>query len=198
MSVSAIIIATERAQWANEPVALLPWDEGRTLIEYHIDQLRACGVRDIEVVLGDEADRVIPLLSFENVEPIVNGAWSDDPASSIRAGAAAVVRGTRSALVIDVREPRPAPILEALIHGHEQTQAQITVPAFEGTRGSPIVAGEQALAVLRNVRGDCDLPSVIERMGMITNDVTLDSDVVLLRINSRETYEGARSAFGVG
>jgi len=196
MPIAAIVIATDRAAWAESAMALLPWSSDQALIEYHIEQLQLTGVRNIEVVLGDDAERVIPLVAADNVEPIVNATWRDDPASSLRAGAASVVRGTTSAIVIDVSQPRPAPVLRALCNAHDQVQEEITVPTFEGRRGAPIVVGKQALEALRNVRREADTSPVIRRFAGSTQEVRFDSDVVLLRIDSHHAYERAKSLCG--
>jgi CTP:molybdopterin cytidylyltransferase MocA len=65
-----------------------------TLIEYQIEQVTAAGVRDVEVVLGYEAERVIPLVALDGVEAIIDANWRSGEVSSLRVGAAAVPRGT--------------------------------------------------------------------------------------------------------
>ena len=115
MPVSAIIAAAVRAPWDDIALALAPWDDDLTLIEYQIAQLQSAGAGDIEVVLGWDAERAIPLVTGENVEPIVNATWASDAASTWRTGAAAVVRGTASALVINIAAPRPGVPLGKLI-----------------------------------------------------------------------------------
>lgn len=193
MAVSAIINAADRAPWSDVPPAMLPWRDAFTLIEYQIAQLRDAGAQDIEVVLGYDAQRVIPLVTGENVEPIVNATWATDATSSWRTAAAALVRGTASAIVIDIAEPRPASLLLALVEAHEHGGREITAPAYEGTRGRPVVMGERALAALRNLRGDQDTDAVIARFADDTQDLAFDSEIVLRRIDSRAAYEDLRS-----
>lgn len=186
----AILVATTKAPWRDDAFALQTWIDGHTLIEYQIEQLQAAGVRDIEVVLGHDAERVIPLVAADNVEPIVDATWARDPASSLRAGASALVRGTTTAIVLDIAEPRPAAILRALLDAHEAADAEVTVPQFEATRGAPMVFGAQALAALRNVRGGDDAQAIADRFACNLVDV---SDLVLLRIDSRASFEKARA-----
>ena len=187
---AAILIAAAKAPRRDDALALQPWSGDQTLVEYQIEQLQAAGVRDIEVVLGHDAERVIPLVAADNVEPIVNATWDRDPASSLRVGASALVRGTMTAIVLDIAEPRPASILRALRDAHEATDAEVTVPQFEGTRGTPMVFGAQALAALRNVRGDDDAQAIAARFACNLVDV---GDLVLLRIDSRGSFEMAQA-----
>lgn len=196
MAVSGILIATDRAPWSRRPLALEIWDDRRSLIEYHIEQLQAAGVVDIEVVLGDGAEEVIPLVARDNVEPIVNALWQSDPASSLRAGAAAVVRGAAAAVVIDIAEPRPAGVLRTLLDAHEG--AEVTAPVFAGLRGAPIVAGEHALALLRNTRRNARALAALEGIEDAVREVAVESDVVLLRIDSSDAYERVRQRLGAG
>jgi CTP:molybdopterin cytidylyltransferase MocA len=193
MPVSAIINAADRAAWDTIALAMLPWGDDLTLIEYHIAQLRDAGVGDIEVVLGYDAARAIGLVTGENVEPIVNATWETDVASTWRTGAAALVRGTPSAIVIDVAAPRPVSVLQTLIDAHEHGGREITAAAYEGTRGTPIVMGERALAALRNLRGDQDIDAVIARFVDAMQDVAFDNEIVLRRIDSRAAYDELRA-----
>jgi molybdenum cofactor cytidylyltransferase len=193
VSASVIINAAARAGWDDIALAMLPWGDDETLIEYQVAQLREAGAQDIEVVLGYDAERVIPLVTGENVEPIVNATWATDAASTWRTGAAALVRGTASAIVIDVAAPRPANVLRALIDAHEHAGREITAASYEGTRGTPLVMGERALAALRNLRGEQDVDAVIARFADETQDVAFDSEIVLRRIDSPAAYAELRS-----
>lgn len=193
MPTSAIVAASERTPWDGVALALLPWGDDETLIEYHIAQLREAGAQDIEVVLGYDAERAIALVTGENVEPIVNATWESDTPSTWRTGAAALVRGTTSALAVDIAAPRPASVLRALMDAHADGSAEIVVPTFESTRGTPVVMGEHALAALRNLRGDADVDTVIERFADGTREIAFDSEIVLRRIDSRAAYDELRS-----
>jgi molybdenum cofactor cytidylyltransferase len=192
MPTAAILLATAAASWIDEALALLPWSADQTLVEYHVEQLQAAGVRDIEVVLGHQAEQVIPLLSAENVEPIVDDRWQTDPASALRVGATAVVRGTSEAIVIDIAEPRPASLLASLLEAFATNARAAVVPLVSGRRGSPVVLGESALAAMRNMRGSDDLPVLLSRIGQVA-EVEVDDDCADLLIDSRASYERARA-----
>ncbi|MEX2226096.1 MAG: NTP transferase domain-containing protein [Dehalococcoidia bacterium] len=198
MALAAIIIATARAPWSDAAIALLPWNDGQSLIEFHIAQLKAAGVRDIEVVLGHDAERVIPVVSGGDTEPIVNALWEHDAASSLRAGAAAVVRGTTAAFIVDVAEPRASAVLRALIDAHAEGDSDVTLPGFGGMHGTPLIMSDRALAALRNVRGNADQWSIVERFPDTTRVVAVESDQGLIRIGSLDDYHRAKRALGAG
>ena len=196
MALAAILLAAAAPPFGDAPLALLPWLGEDTLIEYQIEQLLLAGVRDIEVVLGDGADAIIPLIARENVEPIVDGGWRASAASSLRAGAAAVLRGTSAALIADIAEPRPAAMYRALIDAHVSAPAAITRPNYGDTPGAPVVVDAATLAEVRNLAGaSASLDAIFERHAAAIASVRFDTPLVLLRIDSAEAYERARALF---
>jgi CTP:molybdopterin cytidylyltransferase MocA len=194
MTIAAVLIATETLDGV--PVALLPFDGDSTLVEYQVAQLRAAGVDAVEVVLGAAADRIIALITADNVEPVVSRT-PDDDAASLRAGAAAVPRDARAALVLRISEPRPAPLLRSLLEAHERGGGPMTLPSFEGTAGRPAVLGRDALAAARNVTAAGDALGALIKARGPAHEAPFDTDVVLLRIASTRDCAAARRAFGL-
>ena len=184
MGLSAILIASTAPEYPDDgPPALWPWRGGETLIEYHLAQLAAAGVRDIVVVLGYEAELIIPLVARDNIEPIIDPRWASGPASSLRAGASAVPRGTDTALVVYIGEPRPAAIFTTLLDAHFDGGAAITRPSWGGAPGAPVIVGEAVLAELRNLRDDArGIEAVCDRHAAETAVVAIASPVVRHRV----------------
>lgn len=162
--------------------ALYPWDDAETLIEHEIRQIEdalAALTREataIEVVLGYDAERVIPLISRDNVEPIVVPT-PGDASSAIRVGAAAVPRGTTSALLVDVRVPVSSAMYRSLFEAQMATKA----PIVRGTASAmPIVVDGALLAALRNVTDDSGgLAALLERHRAETVAIELGAVVMI-------------------
>ena len=196
MTVAAILLAAGASERMGRPKALLPWVGGLTLVEYQVEQLLVAGVEAIEVVLGSDADEIIPLIAGDNVEPIVNRRWREGRAGSVRTGATAVPRGTDTALVVNVDQPRPANVYRRLIDAHRDRAAAISRPTHGDAHGHPIVLGEAALAEARNVTDEkMGLRAVVERHRHELLEVPFDDPVVLLDLNTPEEYERALAAF---
>jgi CTP:molybdopterin cytidylyltransferase MocA len=191
MPLAAIVLADVMIPSVEEPLALLPWTNDQTLVEYCVAQIVEAGVRDVEVVLGPAADRIIPLVARDNIEPIVNSRWREGRDGSLRAGAAAVPRGTTVALLCDVAQPRASTLIRALIEAHEAHPADVTRPAHNGAQGWPIIFGEAALAALRNVTHPDGLDALMRRFAATTGLVACGADA-RLSIRSREHYTAAR------
>ena len=193
MVIAAILLAAGDASIDGVPLALLPWDDGETLIEYHVAQLRAAGVDVIEVVLGYEAERIIPLVALDDVEPIVNARWQDGEAGSLRVGATAVPRDTSAAIVVRIDEPREAGVYRQLLDEHARSGAAITRPAFEGTPGTPIIVERAVLAEVRNATDAAGgLDGILARHATEIVEVAFGDDAVLLRIEDAASYARVR------
>lgn len=191
----AILLAATDGEINGVPLGLLPWQGDETLIEYEVAQLLAAGVDVVEVVLGHEAERIIPLVARDNVEPLVNARWRDGAAGSIRVGATAVPRDTNTAILVRVDEPRPAGVYRRLLDEHLRSGAAITRPTFEGAPGSPTVVDGVVLAELRNATDAAGgLSGIVARHAGGLLAVTFDSGMVLIRVETAADYVQARAS----
>ncbi len=192
---AAILLAGARMPAFEDAVALLPFGDG-TLVEYQVAQLRAAGVDVIEVVLGHEAERIVPLVAADNVEPIVDPRWGESAASALRVGATAVPRESVRALIVSVVAPRTAAEYRCLLDAHGAGDAPIVRVAGDDAPGAPVVVNRELLAEIRNLRDDAPgLFPVLERHAAATRDIAC-ADAAAIGITSREEYAWALRAFG--
>jgi CTP:molybdopterin cytidylyltransferase MocA len=191
MVIAAILLAADDLRIDGTLLPLLLFGDDQTLIEYHVAQLQAAGVDVVEVVLGWDAERLIPLVAQNDVEPIVNTRWRDGDAGSIRVGATAVPRDTEAAIVVRIDEPRPAEIIRRLLDEHLARGAMLTRAAHGDRAGAPIVVGRAMLSELRNVTDAGGLGAVVARHAQEVADVACADDVVLLRIEDAAGYARA-------
>ncbi len=191
MVIAAILLAADDIRIDGTSLSLLPFGDDQTLIEYHVAQLQAAGVEVIEVVLGCDAERVIPLVAQNDVEPIVNERWRDGDAGSIRVGATAVPRDTEAAIVIRVDEPRPAEVIRRLLEAHLASDAPLTRTSYEGGAGTPLVVGRAVLSELRNLTDAGGLNAIVARHTNEVAEVAFAEDIVLLRIADVDGYAQA-------
>jgi CTP:molybdopterin cytidylyltransferase MocA len=181
MSIAAIVVATALTA-EDSPVALLPTPAGMTLVEWQVAELQNAGIRDIEVVLGPQADAVIPFVSRDNVEPVIDPAGG--AASTLRVGASAVPRGTTAALLSFIEQPRPERVLRLLLDAHMDRVAAITRPARGGVADTPLVLNDDALAWLRNITDERGVDALLERWRDAIAEVPIDSEIVSGEVRS--------------
>jgi molybdenum cofactor cytidylyltransferase len=193
MTVAAILLAAGESARMGVPKPLLGW-EGRTLVEYQIEQLRLAGVDTVVAVLGHQANDVGPLAERAGATVVVNEAYREGRASSLRAGAGALPDETRTIVVLSVDQPRQHEVLRRLTDEHAVGGKRITVPTFEGRRGHPPVLDGSLLQEMREVREETKgLREILLGHRDEINEVDLESDTVLLDLNDPQDYEAARA-----
>ncbi len=195
MSIVAILLAAGESARMGDPKPLLPWG-ATTLIEYQLRELTASGLDDIVAVLGHEAERIRPLANNAGAHVVVNEAYRQGRASSLRVGAAAVPDDAESVLVLNVDQPRPRMLLRRLLEAHRVSGALITVPAYQGRRGHPTVVAGALLGDLRAVdERSQGLRGLLRRHARAAREVPLPTPLVLLDLNTPEEYERARQDY---
>jgi molybdenum cofactor cytidylyltransferase len=190
----ALLLAAGESTRMGRPKPLLEWG-GRTLIEYQIGELVAAGVGTVIVVLGHRADEVRPYAERAGGRVVVNPAYREGRAGSIRAGAAALPNDADAIVILSVDQPRSRGITQALLAEHLRQDNTITVPVFDGRRGHPAVLSGRLLGELREVDESTEgLRAVTRRHGSERREVPLDDPSVLLDMNLPSDYEAAVGA----
>lgn len=192
---AAILLAAGESARMGRPKPLLPWG-GVTLIEYQVRELLAAGVDDLVVVLGHAADEVRSYVPAE-ARVVVNEAYREGRASSLRAGAAALAEDADPIVVLSVDQPRPRDVIETLLAAHRENAAAITVPIAQGRRGHPVVLSGSLLPELREASEESQgLRGVTAAHEEELREAELTSPAVLLDINTPEQYEEAFAQYG--
>jgi molybdenum cofactor cytidylyltransferase len=195
VTVAAVLLAGGESSRMGQPKALLPWGDQK-LVEYQIDQLRQPPVERVVVVLGHDADRIRPVVERAGAEVLVNELYKRGRASSLRAGAKALVDDTRTIVILDVDEPRPRRVIQRLIENHVRASDLITVPTFDGKRGHPTVVDGWLLPELRRVRERTEgLRGFLEQHEADVVELPFDSEVVLVGMNTPQEYEAAKAKY---
>lgn len=207
---SAILLAAGESTRMGRPKPLLPWGEG-TLLDYQVAELRAAGVEDIVVVLGHNADELQPRVP-PGARSVVNEAYREGRASSLRTGAGALPSSAGPIVVLSVDQPRPRSITQRLLRHHHDARALITLPAGDGKRGHPVVLSGALLPELcaaaeetKGLHGILDAHrdeiEVVHYMLVTHESAVGDPDfsalMVTLDINTPDDYEQALALFGL-
>ncbi|HWO93984.1 MAG TPA: nucleotidyltransferase family protein [Dehalococcoidia bacterium] len=191
----AIVLAAGAGTRMGQPKALLPWGIG-TLLGYQLRELAAAGFAERIVVAGAAAPPVADITVKAGAALVVNTAWEEGRASSLRVGADAVRRDRDPILVLNVDQPRPAPIHAGLLGAYRDEPAPIIVPVFQGRRGHPIILSGALLDELRTVRDEeRGLRAVVERHSSEVREIDLGDRLITIDINTPEEYEEARRIF---
>ena len=189
----AVLLAAGESRRMGELKALLPW-QGGTLIEHQVASLKAGGADRTVVVLGHQAERLIPRLEGrEHLDWVVNHEYLQGKTTSVKAGLSALPSaGVSSVLLLNVDQPRSPEIVRRLLERHHAHANAITIPEFGGKGGHPIIMDSRLLPDLKAIDEETQgIKAVVRRYSEGVERVDLDEPEVLLDLNTREQYQAA-------
>ncbi|PKN79947.1 MAG: molybdopterin-guanine dinucleotide biosynthesis protein A [Chloroflexi bacterium HGW-Chloroflexi-9] len=201
MTVAAILLAAGASSRMGSPKPLLPW-AGTTLVEWELAQLRASGVGEIVVVLGARAEAVRRVLLTDPATLVFNARWAQGRATSLAAGARALLSLAPDLVVIEnVDQPAPASLVARLIEATRSAGADAVQPVYldaDGAEhgGHPVVLRGAVLPALALATEASEgLRGVLA--GRAVHRVRIGGEpATAWDLDTPEAYEAARTAFG--
>jgi molybdenum cofactor cytidylyltransferase len=113
VTIAALLLAAGESTRMGRLKQLLPW-EGEPLVAWQARQLRDAGVDEVVVVLGHAAEEIAPWVpAFARA--VVNAAYREGRATSLRRGAEALGDEVEAVVILSVDQPRPAWVTRKLI-----------------------------------------------------------------------------------
>jgi molybdenum cofactor cytidylyltransferase len=196
MRVFALLLAAGESARIGRPKALLPW-QGKTLLEFQVEQLLAGGVERVILVLGHEAARIRNVASsLPHTTIVINQHYTTGKTSSIRAGMGAVPAEADAVLVLSVDQPRPATLIREICTTHETRDPLITVPAYGGRHGHPTIFARPLFPEMRAItEEEQGLRAVRHRHRAETSVLETATATPLIDINTPEDYQAALAVF---
>ncbi len=192
---AGVLLAAGESTRMGRPKALLPW-RGTTLIEDCIRSLIAA-VDRLYIVLGAEAERLLPLVEPHPVQIVLNQRYREGRATSIAAAARAIDPATSAILVSSVDQPRDLGIHRQVLTARSARQARIARAVHRGVHGHPTAFAGSLLSELAAVsEAEEGMKSLLRAHAAWILDVEIDSPLVLVNLNTPEEYERAATLFG--
>lgn len=158
--VAGVILAAGAARRFGRLKQLLPWQD-TTLLNHVIRQaLAAASLDPIIVVLGCQADAILPTLApfGGRIHTVINPAWAAGQSTSVHAAVRALSEHpapVAAALFLLADQPEVTPdLMEALAARHRATLAPLVVPFYRGQRGNPVLFDQRTFPELLAVEGD--------------------------------------------
>jgi molybdenum cofactor cytidylyltransferase len=207
MTIAALLLAAGESTRMGRMKQLVPW-AGRPLVAWQAEQLRDAGAGDVVVVLGHRAQEIRPAVpSWCRV--VVNEAYKDGRATSLRAGAeflmrpweseSAPQRNVEALFILSVDQPRPAWLSRRLLQRWRDTQAPIVSAKFPRRFGHPVLLDGSLLPELRLVdEATQGLRAVVQKHSSEAVAVPIDNEALDYDMNTPEDYKAALAAFERG
>ena len=164
-----------------------------------IENVRRAAAHEIVLVLGASADairRLLPASLLEGLKLVVNPAYEQGMASSLRAGLSALDPQTDAALIVLADQPFVRPeTLDQLGRTHRQTQAQIVIPSYQGRRGNPVLLDRSVFAEVMALEGDTGCRAIFGKHPERTVNLEVEDEGILLDIDNQGDYDRLREGF---
>src|SRR3954467_176545 len=197
MTIAALLLAAGESTRMGRMKQLVTWD-GRPLVAWQAEQLRDGGAGEVVVVLGHRAEEIRAAVP-PWCRVVLNEAYRDGRATSLRAGALALADDTEALLIINVDQPRPSWLSRRLIEQWRTSRAPIVSPKFPRRFGHPVLLDGTLLPELREVdEATQGLPAVAPHHASDAVAVAVDNEALDYDMNTPEDYEAALAAFERG
>ena len=156
--VAGIILAAGASRRMGSVNKLLASIAGKPLVRHAVESFVATSLSPIIVVVGYESDKVAAALEGLPVQLVFNPDHATGQGSSVGVGVEALDNNVTDAMIgLGDMPLLPSTLLDFLIHTHigrEGHACNITIPAFEGQRGNPVLWGKTFFPELITLAGD--------------------------------------------
>ena len=190
--VSAVILAAGTSARMGRPKQLLPLG-GTTVLARAIENVRAAGLVEIVLVLGASAEairRQLPQSVLDGLKVVVNQAYAQGMASSLREGLSALDPQSAAALIILGDQPLVRPqTLHQIIAGYHRSGAQIVIPSHQGKRGNPVLLNRSVFPEVMALEGDTGCRAIFANHLDAILKVEVEDPGILLDIDNQDDYD---------
>ncbi len=160
----AIVLAAGGSRRLGRPKQLLT-RQGETLVHRAVRLAAATHPSRVLLVTGGHGDAVRDAVADIEVENVLNTAWEEGLAGSLRTAALALQGDPARCLVLGCDQPAlQLPHLQALLHGAASAASGCAATMHGGARGIPVVVGADMLAEARESSGDRGLRAALQRL----------------------------------
>jgi molybdenum cofactor cytidylyltransferase len=167
---------------------LLPFGE-KTVVETCIDYLRKSGIRDIIVVVGHHAEKILNQLRTTSVSFAVN----PDPASemnvSIACGVSALPGEAKATIIALVDHPMIPPEIVTTLFNEWSKGACLVVPTWQDRGGHPVLVDLSFREQLLNLDPDRGLKRLFDEHRAEVRRVAVDSPYVARDMDTWDDYQ---------
>lgn len=198
--VGAVVLAAGMSTRMGQSKVLLPWAEGKTIIEHIIEQLILTRVDHIVVVTGHQSAQVKRLVSRYDVEVVYNRSYrTGEMVSSLKSGLNALPGHLAAAMVVLGDQPRLQPkVIYQVMMAYAEGQGSIIAPRYEKQRGHPILIDRRYWPEILALGSDGAPRDVISAHQDQLAFVDVDTDSVVSDVDTPQDYENARWQAGLG
>lgn len=198
MSLFALLPAAGHSTRMGRPKLSLPLGDS-TVIEQVIATLRSAGIDRILTVIGPHVSELVSLSTRAGAEALLLANPTQDMRTTIELGLQWIEANWQpSANDAFMLVPADHPVLDqAVIRKLVETEssATIRIPTFDAKRGHPTFIGWKHVAGIRALPPDVGLNAYLRAHPDAVREVPVDSETVLLDMDTPDDYERIQALF---
>ena len=190
-SVSGVVLAAGPSRRFGTDLPKQLWSfEGETLVRRIARRASSSRLAEVIVVVGHRAEEVSEELEGLEIQIVENREFSQGQASSVRVGLQAVGEAAAGVLFMPADQPHlEVDVIDGLIELFESTGGPIVAPAFEGTRGAPVLFARSLFPELERLEGDAGGRQLFPLHPEEIVELSLSDPAPLADIDTREDRE---------
>ena len=195
--IAGLILAASQGKRLGAVRPLMAADHA-VLLDKVVKQYRKAKLDELIVVLGHEARQIVQRIPLNGIKIIINSEHRVGLSSSIQRGLAHVSSRFDAVMIGSGGMPLvTTSTIDTLIAEYKKSKKGIVVPVHDGKHGDPVIVGMKYLETMLELRGDVGPKTMIGTHAHDVREVPVESDEVLIEIDTRETWEKVRDRLQV-
>lgn len=188
MEIVAVVLAAGASTRMGQPKMLLPFGDS-TVIETVIGNVTASQVAHTVVVLGYGWTKIYTLIEHLPVEVIVNPRPERGMISSVQWALAQMNQSADGILFVLGDQPLiPTAVHDTVLDAFRYRSDAILVPTYAGKRGHPVLFSARFRDEILELPTDRGLNTLLHTHPEAVYEVPVDTDTILLQMNTPEEY----------
>jgi molybdenum cofactor cytidylyltransferase len=187
--VAGVILAAGISARLGRTKQLLPF-RGQTILEGVVDSALASALQQVVVVLGHQAEALVPLMAGKNVALSFNPDYLQGQSSSLKVGLELVSAEAEAVLFLLGDQPLVTPeIINLILAAYQASPHPIVLPVFNGERGNPVLFSRETFGRLASLKDDRGArPLFADYAGRLLKLPVADP-AILFDIDTEEDYQ---------
>ncbi len=190
--ISGIILAAGESKRMGKPKQLLPWGKS-TILQQVVDNATKSKLGKVLVVLGYRADEIAAKLGQTSAQIVVNQDFKLGMSSSLKCGLRCAPTDSEAFMSLLGDEPLvDTDIIDLLIDRYHTGRYGIIIPVYNGRGGHPVIFDRRYKDELLALGSEDGASEVVHRHPEDVLKVMVDSENILLDIDTVQDYAQAR------
>jgi molybdenum cofactor cytidylyltransferase len=190
MMISAIVLAAGESKRMGQTKQLLDL-EGKSILQWVLDNLCRSQVDEVILVLGHDADRILQTIDTHRVKVVINKNYREGMITSIEQGLMNLNDKVQAFFIVLADQPGVSPeVFDRLITEFRRVipEKNIVLPTFRGRIGHPALFSAKYRKEASRIKGDVGLRQILQEHPEDILAVEMDTDSILQDIDTPDDY----------